>query len=692
MPGSCDFVVEISNSAGRYAVDVASPAGEDSVHVTLDAEQISAGLAELQAVVLASSATPRAAALGLERPVRDLGEHLFRTVFGGQLRGLFLSSRQRAGALNETLRLVLRIRAPELAALPWELLYDKELGGYLSMREPVVRYVDMPEPTAPLRAGLPLRILGMTSLPGTQAPLDADSERAGLEVALRSLIEQGRVRLDWVAGQTTDDLRRRLLRGCDILHFIGHGAYDPHRQEGMIALADEDGREHLLHASALAPLISVAHPRPQLVVLNSCQSGMGNSHDLFSSTAATLVRTVPAVVAMQFAVTDKAATRFAAAFYQALAFGRAVDEAVRVGRVALIAGKDDSLEWATPVLYLRSGDAGLFEVPATEEDDVEDDGGGAPPRAPDGPPPGPAPPTAAPMRARVLNTGQWVQCVAFHPDGRRLAAGSRKWVRVWDAQTGNRVWEQAVSWLSTVFAAEFGPDGRRLATGSADNTARVWATADGEELLCVRHDHIVFGVAFSPDGHRLATASADRTVRVWDAATGEPLLRLPHDQVVSDVAYSPDGQLLATACADRSVRVWTASGDPLLRLRHQHPVKAVCFAADGHRLAACGDDGTARVWDARHGHQLLLVRHGGQVKDVAFSPDGRWIATASTDRTAEVWDAAGGERVLRVRHGHFVFGVAFSPDSRWLASAGEDKTIKLTPVPPHGPPAAPPPG
>ena len=41
--------------------------------------------------------------------------------------------------------MVLRIDAPELAHLPWELLFDEALGGYLGLREPLVRYVEMLE-------------------------------------------------------------------------------------------------------------------------------------------------------------------------------------------------------------------------------------------------------------------------------------------------------------------------------------------------------------------------------------------------------------------------------------------------------------------------------------------------------------------------------------------------------------------
>ncbi|MFI1971240.1 CHAT domain-containing protein [Streptomyces cinnamoneus] len=675
---STDFVVEIGragDTTGRYVVGVSSPAGEGTLHVCLDPHAVGARLEDIQSAVLASSVARRAAALGLEQPVREVGVELFGAVFGGHVRSLFLSSRQRAEERDEALRVVLRIRAPELAALPWELLHDADLGGYLCLRDPVVRHVDVPELVLPLRGDPPLRILGMTALPGSRAPLDADSERTGLTLALRPLVDRGLVRLDWVTGQTAEDLRRRLLDGCHVLHFIGHGAYDPARQEGMIALADEQGREHLLHATALAALVSVAKPRPQMVVLNSCQGGMGNSEDLFSSTASVLVRTVPAVVAMQFAVTDKAAARFAASFYQAVAFNRSVDEAVRIGRVALVVDKDDSLEWATPVLYLRGRNARLFDLGVTEDD------GGPEPE----PSPPPVPP-AARITSRVLPAGQWVHAVAFHPDGRRLATGSRRRIRVWDTETGNRVWEQPVGgWLSSVFACAFSPDGQRLATGGADGTARVWA-ASGDQLLTLRHDHVVTAVAFGPDGRHLATASADRSARLWDTVSGEPLLRVRHDQVVSDVAFGPDGQRLATASGDRSARLWTLSGEPLLRLRHDHGVKTVAFSPTGHRLATGGDDGSVRLWNTHTGHQVLLVRHAGAVKDLAYSPDGHRLATAGADHSAIVWHTADGNRLLRVQHGHTVFAVAFSPDGRWLATGSEDKTVKLTPLPPTAPP------
>jgi outer membrane protein assembly factor BamD (BamD/ComL family) len=82
--------------------------------------------------------------------------------------------------------------------------------------------------------------------------------------------------------------------------------------------------------------------------------------DLFSSTAAALVRSgISAVAAMQFAISDTAAVAFARGFYAAIAHGRSVDEAVRSGRISIL-GARRSLEWVTPVLYLRGSATHLF--------------------------------------------------------------------------------------------------------------------------------------------------------------------------------------------------------------------------------------------------------------------------------------------------------------------------------------------
>ena len=291
---------------------------------------------------------------------------------------------------------MLRLHPPELAVLPWELLFSEHYGGYLCRRSPMVRYVDAPEPVRPLTVTPPLRILGMTALPGDLAALDADTEQRRLHRVLGPLQDRGLIAVDWVPGQSWEAAQDALYAGCQVFHFIGHGGFDPDRSEGVIAFADDRGRRQLVRASALADLLSVADPMPRLVVLNSCQTAAGADADVFSSTAATLVRTVPAVVAMQFAVTDDAAAVFSRAFYQALVHNREVDEAVRAARIALTGWNPDTLEWVTPVLYLRSQDARLFNLTGL---------GAVPPGADDQPRPEREAALAAYWAAR--STGDW---------------------------------------------------------------------------------------------------------------------------------------------------------------------------------------------------------------------------------------------------------------------------------------------
>ena len=96
--------------------------------------------------------------------------------------------------------------------------------------------------------------------------------------------------------------------------------------------------------------------------MNSCSSGQTGVNDLFSGTAATLARCgVSAVAAMQFSISDAAAIAFARGFYTAIAHGRDVDEAARSGRISIL-GAHGSLEWVTPVLYVRGQARQLFNL------------------------------------------------------------------------------------------------------------------------------------------------------------------------------------------------------------------------------------------------------------------------------------------------------------------------------------------
>ena len=364
-----DFELEIRGGGPReYPVAIRSPAGEaqGQMRFPFDEWELKDRLQSLEIALLRSGGTRRRIPSPEEHTVQDFGRGLFESLLVGDVRTRYEMSLSEARRQGKGLRLKLRIQPSELAVLPWEFLYDTERDRYpsLSSNTPLVRYLDLPQPVEPLRVSPPLRVLGMVTSPLGLDQLDVEHEKRLVEEATRGLRESGSLELTWLEGQTWRHLQRAMRRGpWHIFHFVGHGGFDAATEEGALALSDDAGHMHLLRAYSLAELLDDHYPL-RLVFLNSCEGARGSENDAFSSTAATLVRRgVPAVVAMQYEITDSAAIEFSRDFYEALADSLPVDAAVTEARAAV--SMDSMLEWGTPVLYMHSPDGRVFDVLAS---------------------------------------------------------------------------------------------------------------------------------------------------------------------------------------------------------------------------------------------------------------------------------------------------------------------------------------
>jgi len=302
-----------------------------------------------------------------ERSLRELGQALFEAAIAGNVHVCYERSLEKARKEGKGLRVQLRIVAAELATWPWEYMYDPDHGVYLgrSSETPIVRYLELPKDVEHVTVEGPLRILGMVANPQATDPLKLQDEQRKLEEAVDSLQQQGLLELTWVTGETWEDLQRTMRRGpWHIFHFIGHGGFDMTQVEGYIVLSDEQDREHHLAATGLADLLTVDHQQcPRLVVLNTCQGARSSEQDIFSSSASILIRRgIPAVVAMQYAISDKAAIEFSKSFYTALVHGRPIEAAIADARLAIYMNGRDAIEWGTPVLYSHARDGVLFTL------------------------------------------------------------------------------------------------------------------------------------------------------------------------------------------------------------------------------------------------------------------------------------------------------------------------------------------
>jgi WD40 repeat protein len=284
-----------------------------------------------------------------------------------------------------------------------------------------------------------------------------------------------------------------------------------------------------------------------------------------------------------------------------------------------------------------------------------------------------------------------VQSVAFSPNGRMLASGSKDGtVKLWDA-AGGRELATLPGHKDQVRIVAFSPDGKLLATGSdwwtqpgLPGEVKLWDLATQREVAALgRHSAAINAVSFSPDGTMLATSSEDNTVRLWDVARRKQIATLRgSSDGVNSVAFSPDGRLLAGGSGDGTLQVWRVSTrQEVARVQGElrTPILTVAFSSNSQILATGENDGMVHLWNATAARVVATLKgHHGKVLCVAFSPDGRTLATASLDETVKLWDVATQREVTVLKgHGGAVSCVAFSPNGARLATSSWNGTVKL---------------
>jgi WD40 repeat protein len=280
-----------------------------------------------------------------------------------------------------------------------------------------------------------------------------------------------------------------------------------------------------------------------------------------------------------------------------------------------------------------------------------------------------------------------ISALAYRPDGKLIALGTFKEVRLVEPESG-KVVATLPGEAEDVRGVAFSPDGKLLAAAGGlparSGEVKIWDVEKRAPLRVITgHADCIYAVEFAPDGKRIATASYDKLIKLWDVDTGKEIRTLKdHIDAVNALAFTPDGKRLVSASADRGVKIWdVASGERLYTLSEPTDgLNTLAIDPQGKRVAAGGLDRTIRVWSLGEKSGTLLnslIAHEDAILRLAWSPDGQYLISSSADKEVKEFKADDLTVVKTWRQPDWALSVGFAPDGKTFAVGRFDGSFEV---------------
>jgi tetratricopeptide (TPR) repeat protein/CHAT domain-containing protein len=269
--------------------------------------------------------------------LQKLGRELYQKLFSPAVEQVWHEYKQR----SEFLILCLRFAdgATKLEALPWETLHDDTEFIAAGAKTTLTRLplgVAPPSELPPIPR--PLKLFGFFASPldlGDHERLSAEREQEILLEAINDPAGQGRISADFEDEAKLEILARSLRDGYHILHFTGHGISP--RDGGGLLLEDAHGKKLPASIAEVMQAVKSGVDKLRLAVISGCQTARTLHTGAYSDLARELLRQhVPAVIAMQFSITDEGGLKLAEVLYKEIAKGVELERAVHAARRVLL--------------------------------------------------------------------------------------------------------------------------------------------------------------------------------------------------------------------------------------------------------------------------------------------------------------------------------------------------------------------
>jgi tetratricopeptide (TPR) repeat protein len=208
-------------------------------------------------------------------------------------------------------------------------------------------------------------LLVVAAGPAGEAELDSEAELAIIQQAVDKSRRMGHLDLDILEYASLDSLRERIKHfQPHILHYTGHGGKLPYLNETFLCLETEDGGLSPLFGDEFKNILAAAKEL-HLVVLSGCMTAQTHNSDALRGVGTGLLRSIPALVAMQYSILDKSGIKFAEKFYSELARGESVSSALQETRLTLKNLRSvERADWGLPTLYQRAEEVILLDTAA----------------------------------------------------------------------------------------------------------------------------------------------------------------------------------------------------------------------------------------------------------------------------------------------------------------------------------------